>query len=227
LSADPKPEAETGRFSRWRAAFVLFHAVSVIALALPGGLTSEKRWASKTTQRDLADWATRLREMGVETDKDSLARTLQSLAEGYTGVQRALTMPFGLYARVTLSHQGWTMFASPQRRPYELHVDGRVHDRWVPLHRPLDPEADVFDGYFEHDRVRKFTARFGKNMVEERYATFARFLAKRAFAARRDLNRVRVSLYVYDTLPPAAAARGDRPNGTYEHALEFDREAVR
>jgi hypothetical protein len=227
LTDAAKPEGPTGRFSRWRAAFVLFHAASIVVLSLPGGLTSEARWASKTTQRDLADWAARLRDLGFDTDKESLERTLQSLAEGYTGARNALSSPFALYARITLSHQGWTMFASPQRRPYELHVDGRVGDRWLPLHRPQDPNADVFDGYFSHDRVRKFAARFGKNLVLERYESFARFLAGRVFESRSDVEQVRVSLYVYDTLPPAAAARGDRPAGSHEHPLVFDREALR
>lgn len=221
------PAPRSGRASRARAVYVLFHALSIVVLSLPAGLTSETRWNAKTTQRDLADWATRLRGLGVDTTKESLEATLKSLAEGYSGVRGAIAAPFGLYARVTLAHQGWAMFASPVRRPYELHVDGLASGAWVPLHRPHDSRADLFAGYLSNDRVRKFTGRFAKSFNEKNYGTFARHLAKVAFAARPDLERVKVSLYGYQTLPPERAARGEEPQGEYEHVLELTREEAR
>lgn len=216
-----------GWLAKGRAAFVLFHAVSILVLCLPAGVASETRWASKTTQRDLADWAAKLQGLGIDTDKSSLEATLKRLAEGYIDVRRVLARPFGLYTRVTLTYQGWTMFASPQRRPYEIHVDGLVDGAWIPLHRPLDDTADVFDGYLQHNRVRKFTGRFAKNFSDVNYTDFATFLAKRAFEARPDVERVRVSLYGYTTPPPERAARGERSDGQYEHELELSREDVR
>lgn len=206
---------------------MLFHAVSILVLCLPAGVASETRWASKTTQRDLNDWAAKLRGLGFDTTKESLEETLKGLAHSYIDVRKVLAKPFGLYTRVTLTHQGWAMFASPQRRPYELHVDGWVNGAWVPLHRPLDERADVYDGYLEHNRVRKFTGRFAKNFVDHIYTDFARFLAKRAFEERPDVERVKVSLYGYDTLPPERAARGEAPAGQYEHELELTREDLR
>jgi hypothetical protein len=216
-----------GWHAKARAAFVLFHALSILVLCLPAGVANETRWASTTTQRDLNDWAAKLQSLGIQTDKDSLEQTLKGLAQGYIEVRRVLARPFGLYTRVTLTHQSWAMFASPQRRPYELHVDGLVGDAWVPLHRPLDDSANVYDGYLQHNRVRKFTGRFAKNFSDANYTDFATFLARRAFEARPDVERVRISLYGYATLPPEQAARGERPEGAYEHPLELSREDVR
>jgi hypothetical protein len=218
--------APSGRASQLRAAFVLFHALSMVVLSLPAGLTSETRWNAKTTQRDLADWAARLRQIGVQTDKASLERRLKGLAEDYIHARSFIAMPFALYARVTLSHQGWAMFASPVRRPYELHVDGLVAGSWVPLSRPQNPSADLFEDYLSNDRVRKFTGRFPKSFNEHNYTGFARHLARVAFAARPDVERIRVALYGYETLPPERAAKGEKPKGEYEHALEITRQDV-
>ena len=213
-----------GRAPHLRAAFFLFHALSMVVLSLPGGLTSEARWNAKTTQRDLADWAARLRQIGVQTDKASLERSLKGLAEDYISARSLLAAPFALYARGTLTHQGWTMFASPVRRPYELHVDGLVEGRWVPLSRPQDASADLFADYLSNDRVRKFTGRFPKSFNERHYTSFARHLAGVAFTARPAVQKIRVALYGYDMLPPERAAKGEKPKGQYEHELEIARE---
>ncbi len=215
------------RFAHLRAAFVLFHVLSMLVFCLPSGLANEGRWRSKTTQRDLADWAARLRKLGVETDKDTLEASLKNAAGGYSSVRSALAAPFARYARVTLTYQGWTMFASPQQRPYEIHVDGLVDGAWVPLHRPLDDEANIYDDFLQHNRVRKFTGRFAKNLSWQSYTDFAKFLARRAFEKRPDVERVKVALYGYTTLPPERSAKGEKPEGQYEHTLELGREDLR
>ena len=223
MASAPRP----GRASQLRAAYVLFHAISIVVLALPAGLTSETRWNAKTTQRDLAHWAARLRDLGVETTKESLEARLKGLAESYIDARTAIAWPFALYARVTLSHQGWAMFASPVQRPYELHVDGWVNGEWVPIHRPHDSSSAIFAGYLSNDRVRKFTGRFAKSFNQNNYRDFARYLARTAFAARPDVAKIRVSLFGYQTLPPERAAKGEPKQGQYEHVLEIAREDVR
>ena len=195
-----------------RAALLAFHVLGVALLAIPGaGLRSTKGLSSRTVQADVADWARRLGMTPAE-----LTGVIQAAAEKALVVQRGLA-PFELYAKVTGAKQGWAMFASPQRHPSEVHVEGRSGaGPWVYLYRPHDPDADFMDDFMRHNRVRKFTGRFARAARRSHYDGLAAHLARRACAEKEGLTEVRVSLWSYPALDRAAVERRERPRGTYE-----------
>jgi hypothetical protein len=133
--------------------------------------------------------------------------------------------PFSFYATVTGARQSWSMFASPQRRPSEFHVDGLTKSGWEPLYRPHDPAATLLSDYLLHNRMRKFQGRFARAMNEQNYEDFARFIAKRMLEERSDVSEVRIALYGYAALPPERVRNGESPAGTYDSVRHFPREA--
>lgn len=206
-----------------RAALLAFHVVAVALLAIPGaGLRSTKGLRSRTLQADVADYAARLGMTPAE-----LTGVIESVAAKALVVQRGLA-PFELYAQVTGAKQGWAMFASPQRHPSEVHVEGRGADgRWVFLYRPHDPEATFMGGFMRHNRVRKFTGRFARAARRSNYDGLAAHLARRACMEKEELAEVRVSLWSYPALDRAAVERGERPRGHRERPSLHDCAAVR
>ncbi len=207
-----------------RATLLAFHVVAVIALSLPGPqVASSARWNSRLMQKDMADWAAQLRAIGINVTAEEFGRGVRSLAEGYVALRNQIVSPFDLYARVTQARQGWAMFASPQRHPAELRVDGLVGGRWQPLVRPHDPEAAFMSDYLRHNRVRKFQGRFARALRNGYYDDFAAFLARRAFHARPDVERVQVSLFSYAALGPEQVRSGQKIEGESLHLRVFER----
>jgi hypothetical protein len=200
-----------------RAAFVLFHALTIFVLSLPSGNVPAARWRSKGTQADLAEWG---QELGAEGD---FAERFRAFAEGYASVRGTIATPFALYADATGARQGWAMFSSPQRHPAELHVDLWRDGSWVPLWRPHDAAAAWNQPFFENHRLRKFQGRFAREWKGQRFAEFADYVGRRALEADPDATRVRVRLFRKKSLPADAVARGERARGNYETTVVVER----
>lgn len=210
-----------------RAALLAFHVVAVLALSLPRGQSPHsKRWESPLMQRDLADWARQLQALGVTMTTEQLKDWAKRFNAAYMELRERLLWPFELYAEVTGARQGWAMFASPQRHPFELHVDALARGEWRPLYRPHDPNAAFMSDFFSHNRIRKFRGRFARVMKGRAYEQFAAFIARRAFEHDASVERVRVRLYAYASLPPERVRVGERPQGTYHHERTFSREEL-
>lgn len=197
-----------------RAALLAVHVLAVALLALPGAsISSARGLKSRTVQADIADWAGSL---GVEPAE--LTGWLRSLIRAYVGARWVLK-PFERYAQLTGAKQGWAMFASPQRHPSELHIEGRVGDGpWELLYRPHDDKAAFMADFLRHNRVRKFSGRFARSARRSNYEGLADYVARRACEEREDLTEVRVALWSYRALDRAAVARGERPKGSHEKA---------
>lgn len=202
-----------------RAALVLFHVLSVVVLSLPGpAISSQAAWNTRVAKTDLDDWS---RSLG--SDPEGFRSTLRSVALGYIAVRDALAAPFGPYASYAGLTQAWSMFASPQRNPTELHLIGDVGRGFdVPLFRPHDESAALFSDLLNHNRLRKLRGRFGRRNPGKSYAELARYLARDACAARSDLVRVEVALWVYRSLGHVDRAAGKVPQGKYEDELVFE-----
>ncbi|GAB4528940.1 MAG: hypothetical protein Tsb0020_45960 [Haliangiales bacterium] len=114
-----------------RALLIAGHVLAIVALAFPAPhkLTNPRAWASQNHQAELARWSERLTGLGYPIDKPTLERELRAVAESYARTHRAILAPFGYYARAAGTHQGWAMFANPQKHPAELHVDIRTDAR--------------------------------------------------------------------------------------------------
>jgi hypothetical protein len=213
-----------------RAGLIALHVLSLVVLSLPdeGAVHQPQRWKADNARADLRQWAQRLTAWGWPTDEHQLERSLRSTADAYLQVQRPLAAPFDAYAELTGSRQGWSMFASPQRHPAELHVDVERQGEWQPLYRPQSPEHAWNRAQFEHNRFRKFLGRFARGFYRKHYDEAARWVATRAAHEHPQATRVRVQLYRYATLPPNRVRAGEQPSeGRYEHERVFDAEALR
>lgn len=202
-----------------RAALVLFHVLSVIVLSLPGpAISSQAAWNTRVAKTDLDDWS---RSLG--SDPATFRTGLRSLALGYISVRDLLAAPFGPYASYAGLTQAWSMFASPQRNPTELHLLGDVGRGFdVPLFRPHDGSAALFADLLNHNRLRKLRGRFGRRNPGKSYEALARYLAREACAKRPDLLRVKAALWVYRSLGPSDRAAGKVPQGKYESEIVFE-----
>jgi hypothetical protein len=218
--------AAPSRRDKLRAALLAFHVLAVIVLSLPGAQVARSaRWNSRLMQKDVADWAAELGGLGVHITPEDLQRRLHAVASSYVALRSELVAPFDLYARVSGARQGWAMFASPQRRPAEFHVDALTAQGFRPLYRPHDPNAAFMADYFLHSRMRKFQGRFARAMRDQFYEDFTKFVAERAFERFPEISQVRIALYAYATLSPEFVRAGARPEGSYENVRLFSREA--
>ncbi len=207
-----------------RAAFVLFQILAIATMALPGPVVgNEKAWNTRNAKKDIDDWSASL-----GSDPETFRGMLRSVATGYVAVRQALTAPFRSWASWTGTTQSWAMFASPQRSPAELHITGDVGRGFdVPLYRPHDDTADLWAGFFDHNRMRKFRGRFGRRSIGRTYDQFASYLGRRTCVMKPDLVRVRVALYTYRSPGPEELGRGVVPQGAYEHERVTSCEAAR
>lgn len=205
-----------------RAALVLFHVLAVFILSLPGpAITNEAVWNTRVARTDFDDWS-----KSLGSDPDTFRSRLRSIALGWIEVRDVLAAPFKPYANLTQMTQAWSMFASPQRNPTELHVIGDVGRGFdVPLYKPHDPDAALFADWLSHNRLRKLRGKFGRVSPGRTYDELARYLARRACEARPDLLRVRVALWAYRSLGHEDRAQGKVPAGKYENERVFDCEA--
>ncbi|MCH9686875.1 MAG: hypothetical protein K0V04_35905 [Deltaproteobacteria bacterium] len=212
-----------------RAVLIGLHVLSLAVLSLPNAsaVHDRRRWRTANAQADLEQWTKRLQGWGFDTDKRRLAQSLWSIGGAYLTVQRPIVTPFAWYARVSGSRQGWHMFASPQRHPAELHVEIERDGAWVLIYRPHSDEHAWNREQFEHNRFRKFLGRFARGFIQSDYEHTARWVAARAAADHPAATQVRVRLYRYQTLPPAAVVSGGKPKGRYERERVFEAEALR
>src|SRR5690606_8459350 len=119
-------------------------------------------WESANTRADLAGWAAALGRVGVDIRGPELATRLRELAGRLADAQDALARPFVRFSSIIGYRQGWAMFASPQRHPFEIHVDVEVDGAWRPLYRPHDDVAAWRRATFEHNRFRKLAGTFAR-----------------------------------------------------------------
>lgn len=216
--------------SRWArarphlgAAFILFHCVAVVMLALPGdAVVGRARWASTNTKSDFAGWSRALGKIGVEMPPEQLGERVHSVAEAYVNVRSSIITPFAYYREVAGTKQGWAMFASPQRHPVEVHVDGFEGGSWRPLYRTRNSEW--MSTQMDHARLRKLVGRFAREYRAGVFNELARFLANRAFADFSNVERVRVRLYRWESLPADRIRAGELPTGKYTQEREWRRE---
>jgi hypothetical protein len=208
-----------------RAGLVALHVLSLVVLSLPGqgAVHDPRRWQTENARADLRQMAARLTAWGWSIDEHGLERALWSTGDAYLRVQRPVAAPFEVYAELTGSRQGWSMFASPQRHPAELHVDLEQDGAWQPLYRPHSDAHAWNRKQLEHNRFRKFLGRFARGFHPRHYDQAARWLATKAAREHPEASRVRVRLWRYATLPPARVRAGERPeDGRYEHERVFD-----
>lgn len=217
--------AASAAWPHLRAILISLHVATLIILSLPGSyVVDRRRWDTKDNQADLAQWATRIRGIGLGVTSRELDDKLFRVASLYANARGHVASPFESYARFAGTHQGWVMFSSPQRHPREIHIDlveesGRVR----PLYRPRSDALDWRRAQFDHDRLRKLSSRFGKGVAGAAFDDLSHWVAVQAFSEFPDAKAVRVSLYQYDLLSPVDVRAGRVPTGTYETVRELSK----
>ena len=206
------------------AAFILLHCVAIVVLALPGdAVVGRARWASANTKSDFAGWSRALGKVGVEVPPEQLGKRVYGVAEAYVSARSAIIAPFVYYRELAGAKQGWAMFASPQRHPVVVHVDAFEGGAWRPLYRTR--ASAWMSTQMDHARLRKLVGRFAREYRAPVFNDLARFLANRAFADFPNVERVRVRLYRWDSLPADRIRAGEQPTGKYTEIREWRREA--
>jgi len=226
--------ASTGpRTKTWwphvRAALVLLHVFAVVVLALPrpGAVTNRRAYRSENAQTEFRQWSARLNGLGFVTSPPELERDVYATALRYASVHRSVTTPMQRYADVAGTRQGWSMFASPQRHPGEVHVDIRTGANWITITRPRSEEHAWLRSKLDHNRIRKLQGRFARTFYPRRYRAFARWLAREATRDFPDAVEVRVRLVRYHSLPADRVRAGEVPKTRDEHPLVFRADALR
>jgi hypothetical protein len=101
------------------AAFVLWHAMAMLASALPspGSGLNRSYWSDPTVQAEFGTWAGML---GVESDdlQDDVYALAVQVQAGVEGVR----FPFNRWLSVTNTTQSWKMFVAPHRFPTRLQL---------------------------------------------------------------------------------------------------------
>ena len=104
----------------------------------------------------------------------------------------------------------------------EVHVDGFEGGSWRPLYRTRNSEW--MSTQMDHARLRKLVGRFAREYRAGVFNELARFLANRAFADFSNVERVRVRLYRWESLPADRIRAGELPTGKYTQEREWRRE---
>jgi hypothetical protein len=200
--------------SRWRralphalAAFVLFHVVAMLVLAIPApsAARDKRAWRDAAVQAELRLWANSL---GVEPK--ALEGALWTLATTWFELRGTLAKPFDRYARALGTRQGWSMFAAPDRFPARLEIavrDGKDAP-WTLVYRSRDDVYAWQRPLFDHDRVRKilfYQSWPGRQALQRRFEAAVAVLAARDFP---NATHVRVARIKLTSQSPAERAQG-------------------
>lgn len=212
-----------------RGVLVALHVLAVVVLSCPssGQLTDARRWSSANTRVEMQRWSALLSEWGIHTTPEQLTVRLRSWAHTYARARRHIAAPLDRYAEISGVRQGWSMFASPQKVPAELHVDVREGSTWRPLVRPWDTALDWRLQARDHHRVRKILGRLARSFRQDRYEGLARWLATAAAHDFPEVHQVRVAVWRSRSPTLAQARAGEVAEGHYEHVLVFDAQGLR
>lgn len=218
-------------WSRARAAFLAFHVVGVVLMALPSpaGLLTRSAWKEPSVQAEFATWADIFRGVGVDYTVPELEEDLWNLAVGYGRAHGWVMAPYGPYRKWLGVGQSWQMFPAPQRRPAILVIDVWRGDRWQTVYRARSSEHDWNRSFFDQDRIRTMMFLYTWPHIRKRglFDDFMRYLGPRLAADFPDVDRVRFRFYRYTTPSPSQVRAGVEPDGRYEYTRALKLEAFR
>lgn len=186
---------------------VLVHGLT--ALPLPRTVSAD-RAASAPAQEEIGLWLAVLASIGLHPSAEQLLGLVNQAAKATSSVRRALVAPAKPLMRFTQTGQAWALFAYPDRFPQRLVVEGRAGEgAWETLYRGLDPAHQVVGPEVRFRRVRGvYDTVTGRDKPGKTYERFVDFVADRAFAARPDLDQVRVLMVQFHVeLPDSTATR--------------------
>lgn len=122
--------------------------------------------------------------------KPALLPTVKQLRK----LRTAAMGPFMPVRQAFRLHQQWKLFPTASLKQHRLWVEGRPgrDAQWEILYRPLDPSATFMEDEVEYRRMRG--AWNPGRSARRGYAGFVKWVGTQVFAARPDINEVRVRL---------------------------------
>jgi hypothetical protein len=139
------------------------------------------------------------------------ADTVKSWARG----RRLVMTPFKPLGELLRLRQTWKLFPTAKLQQHRMWVEGRksgTKDGWQLLYRPHDAEHALFADRMEYRRLRGVWNP-GSQGTRTGYGPFVEWLAGEIFAARPDIDRVRVRM---ETIVIDPHEGGFVPSGSFE-----------
>lgn len=207
-------------WDRGRAAFLAFHVVGVLLMALPSpaGLLTRSAWKEPSVQAEFATWADTFRAVGVDTTVPELEESLWNLATAYGETHSWLMTPYQPYKKWLGVNQSWQMFPAPQRRPAILVIEIWRTDRWETVYRARSAEYAWNRSFFDQDRIRTMMFLYTWPHIRKRglFKDFVTYLGPALARDFPDADRARFRFYRYTTPSPSEVRAGVEPQGRYE-----------
>lgn len=224
------PPKNPGWLQHLRAAFVLFHIVAIILLAIPdaaGPAAKRSAWKNPTVQNELASYAESLSSLGIEMSKDELEDHVWNLAQTWTAWMVAVREPFWLYTEYAGVRQRWRMFVAPHRHPATLHIELEEDGQWRPLYVARSSEYTWRGRQLDHTRARSMLFRYAWREYRGHYRRFAHYVARWAAEDFPRATKVRVRWYGFRTPTPDEVKEDRIPEGEFRQTVEIELEALR
>ena len=215
----------------WRApllaAFVAFHVLAMLLLALPasGRLGDRAVWQSRENQLQFARWARLASKLGIARDGPEFEQLLWRLTQGYLSVREVVVAPFELYQEYSGVQQGWRMFSNPQSHPAYVHVELRRGASFEPIYVSRSRQYDWRGAQLDHHRVRKLFGRIARSTEQELWEQFGAWAAQRAAQDFPDALELRIWQERRATPEPGSPEAADAP--LPEQVRVYDLKALR
>ncbi|HEU4580122.1 MAG TPA: hypothetical protein VFS67_17815 [Polyangiaceae bacterium] len=196
LGSDPARDGQSP--AGWRAtllaAFVAFHVLAMLLLALPasGRLGERAVWESRENQLQFARWAQLASRLGIARDGPELEQRLWSLTQRYLSLRAAIIAPFELYRRLSGVGQGWRMFSNPQSHPAYVHIELRRAAHFEPIYIARSSESAWRAEQLDHHRVRKLFGSIARSTEQKLWEQFGAWAARRAARDFPDALELRI-----------------------------------
>lgn len=186
---------------RWLVTgFVTLHAASMVLLSLPH-LPDEALRGERSPEVE-ATIASAVARVGPGAEAP-----LRAGVRAWAGATHAIRATFEPYARLTGTHQGWTMFGNVPLRSEQLEIWIRRPDEtWTPLYVARSSTATWRRAFFDNERIRTFVHAAAKGK-RARWAEFADWVAREARADDPSIAQVKVQLVEVGIPPHAVLAR--------------------
>lgn len=229
-----KPKPPGPSYSRvWRhlvAAYVLFHAGSILIGSIPAPFDAMNRtaWKDPTIQDEFAAWARRASRSGLAIEPAKLEELAWDLLRVWMRCMDAAMTPFRSYQQYTGTVQAWSMFVAPHRHPGRLYVEIREPiGQWRPVYVARSNEWTWRKAQLDHIRFRSAIFRYAWPQFSAAYHRFAGWLAAQAARDFPQASHVRVRFYKYQTPSPQELRAGREQPGQFTREVILALDAYR
>jgi len=205
-----------------RAAFVLFHLLAVVLMAIPapaGGM-KKSAWKDPTVQSEFAAWTDRFNALGAGITQEEFEAELWDFASGFMKVRKGVLKPFQPYYHYAGTWQTWRMFIAPHRYPARLHIDVMEHPKggeraWRTVYVARSTEHDWLKTELDQERMRSAMFRYGWASYKGTWTQFADWAADRAREDFPDGKTIRLRMWKQRTRTPEEVREDVEPPGKW------------